>query len=94
MRVEKPPEIPTLLFDGQCGFCRKWVDRLAESSNDVDTRPYQEALTEFAQIPEEACERAVHWVDTDGSVCSGADAAFRFWATSSRLGKKPCWPES
>lgn len=91
MRVSKPPEIPTLLFDGQCGFCRKWVARLAESSNDVDTRPYQEALTEFVQIPEEACERAVHWVDTDGSVCSGADAAFRFWATSSRLGKIALW---
>ena len=91
MRVSNPPENPTLLFDGECNFCRKWVARLAESAPHVDTRPYQEALTDFGEISEEACEKAVQWIDTDGAVYTGAEAALRFWATSSWLGKAARW---
>lgn len=65
--------------------------RLAESTPDVDTRPYQEALSEFKEIPEEDCRNAVHWVDREGDVCSGADAALQFWSASGSLGKIARW---
>jgi lipase maturation factor 1 len=91
MHVTNPPDNPTLLFDGTCGFCRKWVARLAESADNVDTRPYQEALPEFKEIPETACEQSVQWIETDGAVVNGADAALRFWASSSWAGKLAHW---
>ena len=87
MRVSTPPEHPTLLFDATCGFCRKWVARLAESAPEVDTRPYQESLSDFPEIDEEACRKSVQWIETGGEVRSGAAAGLEFWAASSRLGR-------
>jgi predicted DCC family thiol-disulfide oxidoreductase YuxK len=91
MRVSNPPTNPTLLFDGECGFCSQWVARLAESAKDVDTRPYQEALQDFEEVPEEDCAKAVHYVERNGDVHSGADAAFQFWSASGRLGRLARW---
>jgi predicted DCC family thiol-disulfide oxidoreductase YuxK len=87
MRVNDPPDQPTLLFDGQCGFCRKWVHRLAASSHEVETRSYQEARHEFPEIPEAACASSVQLIKSDGTVVSGAEAAIRFWSTSSIFGR-------
>lgn len=90
MRVSDPPDNRTLLFDGTCGFCRAWVARLAESSP-ADTRPCQDARSDFPEISESDCLTAVRWIETDGTVHSGADAALRFWSSSSRPGRIAYW---
>ena len=91
MRVANPPDNPTLLFDAECGFCRRWVARLAESSVDVDTRPCQESLKEFPELTEADCLQSVRWIGRSGEVAAGADAALRFWATSSHIGQVADW---
>ncbi|MBS14587.1 MAG: hypothetical protein CME19_23740 [Gemmatimonadetes bacterium] len=87
MRVGAPPENPTVLFDGDCGFCRSWVNRLAETASGVDTRPYQQSRSDFPELDETSLSQAVHWIDADGAVTSGAEAAFAYWSRSSWMGR-------
>ena len=69
---------PTLVYDGDCGICRYWVDYWqALTGERVVYRPYQEAAADFPGIPPEAFPRAVQFVDADGRVHSGAAATFR-----------------
>lgn len=79
IRVQNPPaETPVLLFDGDCGFCRYWVERWRLHTGDqVDYRPYQEARDAFPEIAEESCRGAAQLIETDGRVYSGAAAALR-----------------
>ncbi len=69
---------PTLIYDGDCGICRYWVDYWRGLTGErVVYRPYQEAAADFPAIPPEAFPRAVQFVDADGRVYSGAAATFR-----------------
>ena len=49
-RVVNPPgQRPLLVYDGDCGFCRKWVRRWQLRTGDrADYAPYQEAAGRFA----------------------------------------------
>jgi predicted DCC family thiol-disulfide oxidoreductase YuxK len=68
---------PLLLFDRDCGFCRKWVARWQwKLGSAIDAAPYQEAAQRFDVDPD-ACARAVHLVEPDGRVTRGAEAVFR-----------------
>jgi predicted DCC family thiol-disulfide oxidoreductase YuxK len=72
-----PDTKPVLLYDGNCGFCRIWVDYgRAVTGDRVEYAPSQEAGARYPQIPEEAFDKAVQLVRPDGSVVSGAQAAF------------------
>ena len=43
---------PTLIFDGECGICRTWVDYWAQLTGDrVAYRPYQEAALDLSADP-------------------------------------------
>ncbi len=69
---------PLLVYDGDCGFCRKWVERWKRRTGDrVDYAPYQEAASRFPQIPYEQFEKGVKLIEIDGSVSSDAEAVFR-----------------
>ena len=69
---------PTLIYDGDCGICRYWVDYWRGLTGErVVYRAYQEAAADFPAIPPEAFPRAVQFVDADGRVYSGAAATFR-----------------
>ena len=73
--------MPTLLFDGDCGFCRLWVEywrRLTGSQ--VEYAPFQEAASRFPDTPRENFARAVHLALPDGQMLSGAHAVFRTMA--------------
>jgi predicted DCC family thiol-disulfide oxidoreductase YuxK len=81
MRVADPPERPLLLWDGDCGFCRGWVERWRlQVAHAVDTAPYQEAGARFPEIPVAHFQQAVQLVEPDGEVSSGAEAIFRAFA--------------
>jgi predicted DCC family thiol-disulfide oxidoreductase YuxK len=67
-------ERPLLLFDGDCGFCRFWVERWkSRTRGRVDFAPAQQEAARFPQVTEQAWKRAVQLVP-DGTVCAGAEA--------------------
>jgi predicted DCC family thiol-disulfide oxidoreductase YuxK len=69
---------PTLVYDGDCGICRYWVNYWQElTSERVYYRPYQEAAWKFPEIPREAFPRAIQLIEPDGQVYSGAAATYR-----------------
>ena len=82
---------PTLIYDGDCGFCVRWVHRIRSATGDcVRCSPYQEVAQEFPHIDQQAFTEAVHWVGPEGETARGADAAFRFLSfagVSGRLGQ-------
>ncbi len=88
-RVEVPlrfePAKPVLLYDGECGFCRRRVEGLRARVGDaVAFEPYQRATG--LDIPEADLVRAVHFVDGNGEVSSGAEAVLRARAAGGRRG--------
>ena len=69
---------PTLVYDGDCGICRYWVDYWRGLTGErVIYRPYQEAAVDFPTIPLEAFQRAIQLIEPDGKVYSGAAASYR-----------------
>jgi predicted DCC family thiol-disulfide oxidoreductase YuxK len=72
-----PDQKPLLLFDGNCGFCRIWIDYWKKlTAGKIDYAPYQEVAEQYPQVSREAAARAVQYVRTDGSVAGGARAVF------------------
>src|SRR5689334_3013737 len=79
MRVQIIPSKPVFIFDGDCGFCKGWVDRWRATVGDaVEFRAAPDER--FPEIDQSTYERASVFVDGDGSVCTGADAVFRMLA--------------
>src|SRR4051794_33290358 len=71
---------PVMLFDGDCRFCRLWIERWQQSTGDrVDFWPLQEprVAENFPELPRDELEQAVHLIEADGSVYRGAEAVFR-----------------
>ena len=67
-----------MLFDGDCGFCKYWIERWRDQTRDrIEYRAYQEATADFPQIPRSDFERSIQLVESDGRVTSGAEAVFR-----------------
>lgn len=77
-KVSQPPGQLHVLFDGECGFCRFWVERWkTESKEPTRFEASQEGASRYPEIPAAAFDEAVQAVDTDGRVYSGAEAVFR-----------------
>ena len=76
----REPQTPPayLIFDGECGFCRRWIERWKTVLDDrVTVLPYQEALSRFPDIPPERFAEAVHFYDPARKHWSrGAGAVF------------------
>ena len=67
-----------MVFDGDCGFCRTWIDRWRRHTGEnVTYVPYQEAAAWYPDIPEEDFAQAVHLIEADGRVSRGAEAVCR-----------------
>src|SRR6266436_1192019 len=78
LRVPNPPSKPLIIWDGECHFCRRWIERWREITRDaVDYATSQESAERFPEIPREQFERSVIYIETDGSVFFGAEAVFR-----------------
>jgi predicted DCC family thiol-disulfide oxidoreductase YuxK len=77
-RVSNPPPKPLMIWDGDCHFCRRWIERWREITRDeVDYEISQKVGDRFPEIPREQFERSVIYIETDGAVYSGAEAVFR-----------------
>jgi predicted DCC family thiol-disulfide oxidoreductase YuxK len=68
---------PTLLFDGDCGFCRRWIERWIYRAGDrVEFVPFQEAAGRYPGLAPSDLAAAVHLVEPGGRTASGAGAVF------------------
>ena len=66
-----------LIYDGNCGFCRIWLEYWKQLTGDrVEYVASQDVKERFPQIPGEAYAESVQLVRPDGSVASGARAVF------------------
>ncbi|MCM4157132.1 DCC1-like thiol-disulfide oxidoreductase family protein [Gramella sp. AN32] len=72
------PEKPTLIWDGDCGFCKFWKTRWElKTENSIVFRTFQEAADNFQEIPLKEFKKASRLIDTEGNVFSGPDSAYR-----------------
>jgi lipase maturation factor 1 len=77
-RVANLPPQPLLLYDGDCGFCRKWVGRWkALTGNRVLYESYQAASARFPEIDPQRFTRSLQLIQPDGEVLQGAEAVFK-----------------
>ncbi len=77
-RVSHAPPKPLMIWDGECLFCKRWIERWREiTAGKVDYATYQEAAARFPEIPIEQFKRAVAFVEPDGEVFFAAEAVYR-----------------
>src|SRR6266568_3325956 len=78
LRVSNPPLKPLMIWDGECHFCKRWIERWREiTDGKVDYVTYQEAAQQFPEIPLEQFKRAVAFIEPDGQAFFGAEAVCR-----------------
>src|SRR6059058_497938 len=84
LRVSNPPSKPLMIWDGECHFCRRWIERWREiTAGEVDYATYQEAADRFPEIPFEQFQRAVAFIEPDGKTFFAAEAVYRSLACRS-----------
>jgi len=80
---------PVLVFDGDCGFCRLWIERWRrETGGKVDYEPFQSAAPRHPEVPREAFLEAIHLFEP-GRTTRGAEAALRTLAYAPGLSWLP-----
>ena len=67
-----------MIWDGECHFCRRWIERWREITGDqVNYEISQQLGDRFPEISSEQFQRSVVLIDPDGAVFCGAEAVFR-----------------
>jgi predicted DCC family thiol-disulfide oxidoreductase YuxK len=78
---------PLFVYDGDCGFCRGWVERWRQRTGDrVVYAPFQEVADRFPSISVEAFRAQAHLIEPDGRVARGAEAVFHALSYAPRGG--------
>ncbi len=68
---------PTLVFDGDCGFCRLWIERWRAATGDrVEYLPYQTEAARHPEVPREKFAEAIHLFEPNRT-SRAAEAALR-----------------
>ena len=77
-KTSNPPLEPTFVWDGDCKFCKWWKERWEHRlQGKVLFRKYQDATSEFLDIPKEEFQKASRLIDENGNVFSGPDSAYK-----------------
>ncbi len=80
------PRPSVLIYDGNCGFCLRWVKRWRHKLGPwVEFRPYQET-GDYRGVSTERFAEAVHFFDSEGKAYSGAEAVFAALSMAPRGG--------
>ena len=80
LRVSNPPPKPVLIWDGECHFCRLWIERWQQiTAGKVDYLTYHKAAHQFPEIPIDQFERAMVLIEPDGKTFVAAEAVYRSW---------------
>jgi predicted DCC family thiol-disulfide oxidoreductase YuxK len=78
LRVGNPPPKPLMIWDGDCHFCKRWIERWREiTAGKVDYCTYQETSGRFPEVPVEQFKRAVAFIEPDGKTFFAAEAVYR-----------------
>jgi predicted DCC family thiol-disulfide oxidoreductase YuxK len=78
LRVANRPPKPLMIWDGECHFCRRWIERWREiTAGEVDYATYQEVADRFPEIPREQFQRSVVYINKEGRVFLAAEAVYR-----------------
>jgi lipase maturation factor 1 len=76
--VSNPPPKPLLIWDGECDFCRLWIERWREiTAGKVDYATYQESADRFPEILLDQFTRAMAFIKPDGNVFFAANAVYQ-----------------
>lgn len=78
-RTNFPPQNkPVMIWDGECGFCQYWIERWKSKTGErIDYLPFQEKASHFKDIPLKEFKKASRFIETDGSIYSGPDSAYK-----------------
>ena len=77
-RVSNPPPKPLMIWDGECLFCKMWIERWREiTAGKVDYATYQQAASQFPEIPLDQFKRAMAFIEPDGKTFFAAEAVYR-----------------
>ena len=77
-RVANPPTKPLLIWDGECHFCKLWIERWREiTAGKVDYATYEQATHQFPEISVEQFKRAMAFIEPDGEAFFAAEAVYR-----------------
>ena len=78
MDSQAPANVPLLVFDGDCSFCRLWIGYWKRLTGEaIAYAPYQEVAERFPRIATENFKQGVQLILPDGEVLSAAHAVFR-----------------
>jgi lipase maturation factor 1 len=78
LRVTNPPSNPLLIWDGECDFCRLWIERWRFiTAGEVDYATYQEVADRFPEIPRDDFKHAMVFIEPDGRACFAEEAVYR-----------------
>ncbi|MCE7057108.1 DUF393 domain-containing protein [Algoriphagus sp. AGSA1] len=79
-KTQTPPAQPLFIWDGECGFCKYWITLWKSKTKGLTYKTFQEIASDFPDIPLKEFKKASRLIETDGSVFSGPDSAYRtFW---------------
>jgi predicted DCC family thiol-disulfide oxidoreductase YuxK len=82
---------PTMIYDGECGFCRRWIARWWRWTGErVAYATSQQAATDFPHIPAQRFRESVVLVEPGGRVTFAAEAVMRSLAVRA-AGRMPLW---
>jgi len=88
IRVAAPPPQPLLIYDSDCNFCKFWIHRWQYCTGDsISYLPFQDPAiaAQFPELPRADLESAIHLVEPDGTVISGAEAVFHSLSENPRM---------
>jgi lipase maturation factor 1 len=78
LRVSNPPPKPLMIWDGECLFCKMWIERWREiTAGKVDYATYQQAADRFPEIPLDQFKHAMAFIEPDGKTFFAAEAVYR-----------------
>jgi predicted DCC family thiol-disulfide oxidoreductase YuxK len=84
--VNESPErgTPLLVYDGECGFCARCVERFVVQAGDSVEVARSQDVARSLELPLEDCERSVQFLDGEGHRTQGAEAVFRALAAAGK----------
>jgi predicted DCC family thiol-disulfide oxidoreductase YuxK len=89
LHVSDLPAKPLLIWDGDCHFCRRWIERWRTiTAGEVDYAASQELRDKFPEIPRDQFQKSVVFIDTNGDVFVAAEAIARSLRSRKRW---PAW---
>jgi lipase maturation factor 1 len=78
LRISNPPPKPLVIWDGDCEFCRLWIERWCGiTMGKVDYVTYQTVGDRFPEIPADEFTRSIVFIEPNGTAFFGAEAVYR-----------------